>query len=171
MSSVADEIREVDEALQGAGATPIARPQRSRVIKLVYEGIVLSKKNRHIISSHGAVIPDAKARENERDMVQQFTLQLRKYGITDIFTMTEPERVIKAKKLHTRYFVRFDLYAGNEVRRDLDNQATTLFDGLVKAGALADDSRKFIEGFAVYDNGVDRENPRAEITIRITQDA
>ena len=32
-----------------------------RIIKLVYKGVILSKKNRHIISSHGAVIPDAKA--------------------------------------------------------------------------------------------------------------
>lgn len=171
MNAVADEIHSIDEAMQGAGIKPIDRPQRSRVIKLIYRGIVLSKKNRHIISKTGAVIPDAKARENERDMVQQFAFQLRKYGIMDIFSMTESERILKAKKTHTRYFLRFDLYAGNEVRRDLDNQATTLFDGLVKAGALADDSRNFIEGFAVYDNGVDRENPRAEITIRITQDA
>lgn len=141
-----------------------------RIIKLVYKGVILSKKNRHIISSHGAVIPDAKARANESEMIQQFIVQLRKYGITDVFTMSESERCIKARAKHTRYFVRFDIYAGDNIRRDLDNQATTLFDALVKAGALADDSRKFIEGFSAYDGGVDKDNPRAEIAIRITED-
>lgn len=145
-------------------------PRQKRIIKLVYKGVILSKKNRHIISSHGAVIPDVKARANENDMIQQFIAQLRKYGMTDVFTMTGAERSLKARTKHTRYFVRFDIYAGDNIRRDLDNQATTLFDALVRAGALADDSRKVIEGFAVYDGGVDKENPRAEITIRITED-
>ena len=169
--TMAEEVKEIDRAMDKTGQRPINVPQRSRIIKLVYAGVILSKKNRHIISSHGAVIPDAKARENERDMTQQFMQQLRRFKITDAFTMSEAERVLKAKQRHTRYFVRFDIYAGNNIRRDLDNQTTTLFDALVRAGALADDSRKFIEGFAVYDGGIDKENPRAEITIRITEDA
>lgn len=169
--TVADEIREIDQAMAKAGQEPIAGPRKSRLIKLTYHGTVLSKKNRHIISSHGAVIPDKKARANENDMIQQFTLQLRKYGLVDIFIKDETDRILEAKQKHTRYFVKFDLYAANEIRRDLDNQATTLFDALVKAGALADDSRKFIEGFAVYDKGTDKGNPRAEISIRITEDA
>ena len=168
--TVRDEIRDVDEAMRAIGEEPISAARKQRVIRLTYNGAILSKKNRHVISSHGAVIPDAKAQANEADMTQQFAEQLRKYGVTDIFTRTDTERIIEARAKHTRYFVRFDLYAGNEIRRDLDNQATTLFDALVKAGALADDSRKFIEGFAVYDKGVDRKRPRAEITIRITED-
>ena len=169
--SVADEIAEIDAEMQKAGYESPITPRKTRIIKLIYHGTILSKKNRHIISSHGGVIPDKKARENENDIIQQLTLQLRKYNVVDIFTTTETERVLKAKAKHTRYFVKFDLYAGNNIRRDLDNQATTLFDALVKAGALADDSRNFIEGFAVYDKGVDKKNPRAEIAIRITEDA
>ena len=169
--TIQNEIREIDAEMAKAGyESPIA-PRKQRIIKLTYNGIVLSKKNRHIISSHGSVIPDRKARENEADMIRQFAVQLRKYGLVDIFTTTEAERVMRAKAKHTRYFVKFELFAGNEIRRDLDNQATTLFDALVKAGALADDSRKFIEGFAVYDRGTDKDKPRAEITIRITEDA
>lgn len=169
--TIADEIREIDEKMSAAGYESPLTQRKSRIVKLTFQGIVLSKKNRHIISSHGAVIPDAKARANENDMIQQFTAQLRKYGMTDIFTKTDTDRILDAKSKHARYFVKFDLYAANEIRRDLDNQATTLFDALVKAGALADDSRKFIEGFAVYDKGTDKANPRAEITIRITEDA
>lgn len=169
--SVADEIREIDQAMGKAGHESPITPRQSRIIKLTYHGTVLSKKNRHIISSHGAVIPDKKARANENDMIQQFAVQLRKYGVVDVFIKSDTERILEAKAKHARYFVKFDLYAANEIRRDLDNQATTLFDALVKAGALADDSRKFIEGFAVYDKGTDKANPRAEITIRITEDA
>lgn len=169
--TIADEIQEIDRSMAKAGYESPITPRQTRIVKLTYTGIVLSKKNRHIISSHGAVIPDAKARANENDMIQQFTAQLRKYGITDVFTKSETERIMDAKSKHTRYFVKFEFYAANDVRRDLDNQATTLFDALVKAGALADDSRKFIEGFSAHDRGIDRENPRAEITIRITEDA
>lgn len=169
--TVADEVHEIDAAMAKAGYKSPITPRKSRIIKLIYSGTVLSKKNRHIISSHGGVIPDKKARANENDMIQQFTQQLRKYGLVDIFIKDETDRILEAKQKHTRYFVKFDLYAANEIRRDLDNQATTLFDALVKAGALADDSRKFIEGFSVYDKGTDKNNPRAEITIRITEDA
>ena len=167
---VADEIREIDEAMEAAGYDAI-RPRRTRTITLTYHGTVLSKKNRHIISSHGAVIPDKKARANQQDMVGQFTDQLRRHGITDAFTMTKEEQKLRASAKHTVYSITFNIYRPNEIRRDLDNQVTTLLDALVESFAIADDSTKLLRSFAAIDKSVDREDPRAEITIRITEDA
>lgn len=169
--SVADEIREIDEAMGEAGYESSITPRRTRVLKLVYRGTVLSKKNRHIISSHGAVIPDKKARANQQDMVSQFTVQLREQGIMDAFTITKEEQKIRASARHTTYSITFHIYRPNEIRRDLDNQVTTLLDALVESFAIADDSTKLLRAFAAIDKQVDRDNPRAEITIRITEDA
>lgn len=169
--TIKNEIEDIDQAMEAQGYHSPIQPRNTRTIKLTYEGIVLSKKNRHIISSHGGIIPDAKAKANEDDMIRQFTQQLRGANWSDIYTQSDTDRIMEATQKHTRYFIKFDLYAGNEIRRDLDNQATTLFDALVKSGALADDSRKFIEGFVVYDRGIDKQRPRAEITIKRTEDA
>ena len=169
--SVADEIREIDEAMGEAGYESPITPRKTRVLKLTYHGTVLSKKNRHIISSHGAVIPDKKARANQQDMVSQFTAQLREQGIADAFTMSKEEQKLKASAKHTVYSITFHIYRPNEIRRDLDNQVTTLLDALVESFAIADDSTKLLRAFAAIDKQVDRDNPRAEITIRITEDA
>lgn len=164
-----DEIAEIEQELQSQGYMPINK-RRVRTLKLRYDGVVLSKKNRHIISRNGGIIPDAKARANQQDMVRQFIVQLKKYGIDDAFQLTKEEQIVKARNKRTKYAILFEIWRGNDIRRDLDNQANTLLDALTEAFAIADDSCKFIKEFTVRDMGVNREEPHVEITIRIAED-
>lgn len=169
--TVRDEIRDIDREMREAGITSPIQPRTSRTIRLVYRGIVLSKKNRHIISRHGGVIPDAKARANQQDIENQIAIQLREQKMTDAFALDQTGRMLKAKRLNAEYHIRFDIYAGNEIRRDLDNQASTLLDAIVEVGAIPDDSTKFLKTLVVTHKGLDRTNPRAEIQILIKEDA
>ena len=166
-----DEYAEIDEQIQAQGFEPINMNRKKRVLKLTYKGVVLSKKNRHIISRNGGVIPDKKARENENDIIQQLTLQLRAQGITDAFNKTKQEQILEAKRKHAKYALRFWIWRGNEIRRDLDNQLNTLLDAMVASFALPDDSCKFVRQITMVDRGVDKENPRVEIRMAIFEDA
>lgn len=141
----------------------------SRYLYLVYHGTVLSKKNRHITTRQGIVVPDAKAKANEADMVNQFITQLRKQGGTKIYTQTHTERLIEANAKGTKYFVKMSIYNGTNRRRDLDNQATSILDALTKSGAIADDCSKYVRALFVEYAGLDRTDPRAEIIIEITE--
>lgn len=145
--------------------------RRKRVIELVYKGVVLSKKNRHIVSRRGAVIPDAKARANENDIIQQLTDQLKAQGHTEAFRLTKQEQMLEAKRKHAKYALRFWIWRGNNLRRDLDNQLNTLLDAMTAAFAIPDDSCTFIKQITIVDRGVDKENPRVEIRIAIFEDA
>lgn len=62
--------------------------------------------------------------------------------------------------------IAFHWYTPNN-RKDADNVCFSkkfIMDGLVKAGVIFDDSRKFVNGFT-DSFAVDKENPRVEITI------
>lgn len=50
-------------------------------------------------------------------------------------------------------------------RRDLENAASTVLDALVHAGVLADDDYKHACPIILDFLGVDRDNPRVEITL------
>lgn len=56
-------------------------------------------------------------------------------------------------------------YVKDKRRRDLDNMLTTIQDALVKGGILEDDSWQYIR-IGRIDAEIDKENPRAEITIK-----
>lgn len=48
-------------------------------------------------------------------------------------------------------------------RHDLDNQASSILDTLVKANILEDDNQNFIECIQLQYGGHDKEKPRCEI--------
>lgn len=84
---------------------------------------------------------------------------------------SETERVCwqcKGKKPIKEYpvVIKFDWYSQN-LKKDIDNVAFAkkfILDGLVMAGVIENDSRKFITGFSdkFY---IDAKNPRVEIEI------
>lgn len=61
-------------------------------------------------------------------------------------------------------------YVKDNRRRDLDNMLTTIQDSLVRAGILEDDSWKQLR-IGLVDAELDKENPRAEITIKSIDEA
>lgn len=150
-------------------------------IELTYKGVVCSKKNSKQIIRTKAGIPriisNATARANEEEMVRQFEAQAIELASKNAELSFIAKRDANKVKMLTdatahneRYVVNIEIYAPNAVRRDLDNQATSIFDALVRAGILADDCFKFLRAFSVKFAGIDKFNPRAVIQIEVQRD-
>ena len=121
-------------------------------ITLVYRGTVYSKKNskrivRNRQTGRMALISSEVAQENERDMACQFKSQVK-------------EQITFPCEIDIKIF------EPNFTRRDLDNQATSILDGLKASGIIIDDDFKHITAVSIRFGGVNSQNPRAEITIR-----
>lgn len=141
----------------------------TRDFELVYKGVVHSKKNsKQIIkdaTGRPRIISNAKAREMEHDMIAQFHAQMPIQGLATEIFMTQTERILACKEHARTYKVEATIWNPNNIRRDLDNQITSLLDGLVAAGVLPDDCSTIVTSITANYGGVDRINPRAEIHI------
>jgi Holliday junction resolvase RusA-like endonuclease len=125
----------------------------NKKITLTYRGAVLSKKNsKRVIRnrSNGKImlVSNKAAKNNENDMTDQFRMQ----------TLGQTSPIEKCE-------ISIALYEPNKQRRDLDNQATSILDSLVRAEVIQDDSYKCVVAVGVKFAGIDRKDPRAEITI------
>ena len=125
----------------------------SRILKLTYHGAILSKKNsKRIIRNRRTGAPmmmsDKAAKDNETSMVDEFSIQ----------TLNQESPIA-----HCMIAIR--IYEPNFQRRDIDNQATSILDALVKAEVIVDDSFKCVEELNVKFGGVDLGDPRAVIVI------
>lgn len=126
-------------------------------IELIYHGLVVSKKNNRVAghdprTGKQFVAVNPRARANQNDMIMEFRDQLG-IGFDASPMITDPcEISIK-------------LYEPNWQRRDIDNQATSILDALVAARVIENDDVKHVKALAVTMAGVDKDDPRAEITI------
>ena len=113
-------------------------------LELNYKGAIYSKKNSKQIVRVGQkmfLVSNKNAKKNEEDMAAEFALQ-----------------VVKKKwKPVGKYSVNMYFWRENNIRRDLDNMATSVLDALVLAGALEDDNVNSVHELHIYDMGVDKE--------------
>lgn len=120
---------------------------------LVVPGDCPSKKNgKRIItnprSGKPMIISSARHNDWEKGAVATLALQFAGYRVTD-------------------YPVALGLtfYFSNKRAHDLDNVAASVMDVLTKSGVLEDDSTKYVTKLMLEFGGVDKDNPRVEITI------
>lgn len=79
----------------------------------------------------------------------------------------EAERQLKLYDYAFKGDVALDIYIWNPDKRprDLDNQASTILDALVKCGIIEDDSCKYVKSLRISFVGVDKQNPRTMLSI------
>lgn len=131
---------------------------------LTIHGTIKAKKNsKQVIWTGGRprIISNSAARECEDEMVRQIHEQ----GIGPLSEADRINLMYFANETGTHYEIEAVIYQPNGIRRDLDNQITSILDALTKSGAILDDCRKFVKKITVSDGGIDKTNPRAEIII------
>lgn len=122
-------------------------------MKLTYQGVVYSKKNsKSIITNRRTgkpmIIASKRAKDMEKNMASEFSTQRGEHS-----TINRPSSVC------------MKLYHKDNIKRDLDNVATSVLDGLVRGNVIDDDNYDIVKSLHIEDCGVDKNNPRVEIEI------
>lgn len=130
-------------------------------VTLTYRGVIFSKKNsKQIVMNRRTrrpiLISNRNAKNQEIAMAWEFKDQ----------AMIEGWPALDKQEFNHQYMVEIAIWQKDYRRRDLDNQATAILDGLVAGGILPDDRCDIVPKLTVEFRGVDRENPRAEIHIK-----
>ena len=123
-----------------------------------YFGQVTGKKNSKVIAinrhtGRPFVRMNDAAKAQERDMVENFTYDMN-------FNRLRPED-FEGRRIE----VTVEIWNKDKRKHDLDNQVSTILDALVKAGVLPDDSQETLYKISAEYKGVDKEDPRALITV------
>jgi hypothetical protein len=80
-------------------------------------------------------------------------------------TLISKNRKFRNMKYANPLEVTMVFYNKDNVRHDLDNMASSILDLLVDAGYLEDDCCRIVNRLIINFGGLDRKNPRVEVTI------
>lgn len=119
------------------------------MIKIVLYGSVLSKKNSQKWHCKFGYPKEYKTPEFKK-------------WYADAWKMI---RASVPKKPVAKCEVSINFYFPNDVRCDLSNRADSIMDLLTEAKIIEDDRHQVVESLLLFSHGVDKKNPRAEITI------
>ena len=125
--------------------------------KTDYYGQVIGKKNSKAIAwrkdGRPFIRSNDKAIQQQAVMVETFAYDMK-------FAKLKPED-FDGKRIE----VVVEIWNKDERKHDLDNQVSTILDALVKAEVLPDDSQKCVRKVTAEYMGVDKDDPRAWITV------
>lgn len=133
-------------------------------VTLTYHGVIYSKKNSKRIVTNWrtgkpSIISNINAKNQEVKMAWDLCAEAREQGWKCLWEEVD----------HFPMFeVVIEIWNKDHRRRDLDNQATAILDALVAAQVIPDDSVDFLPKLSVRYRGIDKEDPRAKITVRET---
>lgn len=116
-------------------------------MQIVINGETPAKKNSRINTRSGRSFPSKRYTEWHQSAMKQ------------IFDQTHYNEKFEKPVAVTLHFIH-----GDKRRRDSDNGTSSIFDTLVDAAVLSDDSWQHIERFSVL-NSYEKNNPRCIVTI------
>lgn len=122
-------------------------------MRLTISGDCPSKKNnKRIVTNRKTgkpfIISSERHNDWETGAIEELSLQFNGYKVTD-YPIT----------------ISATFYNSSKRRKDLDNQISSVLDVLVKAGVIEDDNVNFIDRLSLKYGGVDKHNPRVEISL------
>lgn len=129
------------------------------ILETDYFGQVTGKKNSKVIAINPHtgkpfVRMNDLAKKQEREMVDNFIYDRN-------FAKLSPDDFV-GKRIE----VIVEIWNKDRRKHDLDNQISTILDALVKAKILPDDSQETVYKISAEYMGVDKDDPRAAITIK-----
>ena len=123
------------------------------MIRFQILGETPGKKNSKIWTRSGKLIPSAKHQKWHADAMLQMNAQLATMG-------TE-----RPKAIETPMAITLTFYHGDQVRRDSDNQTSSIMDLLQDAKVIADDRWQIVRILNIY-NHFDKGNARCVVEIK-----
>ena len=124
-------------------------------MQLVLQGETPSKKNSKIRTRSGYMVPSAQHQKWHQDAMLQLHGQISRMR-------KQPEPIDTPVQITMQFF------HGDNVRRDSDNQASSIMDLLQDAKLLADDRWQIVRILNIY-NHYDKGHARCEIDIKLLE--
>lgn len=127
------------------------------MIRFIVYGETPSKKNSKIFTRAGKLIPSRRHLEWHTDAMLQMNAQLARMG------------KLRPTPIDTPVKVKCTFYHGDKVRRDSDNQTSSIMDLLQDAKVLQDDKWEIVREISIL-NYYEKKNSRVVIEIENFQE-